>query len=169
MCIRDRYYTVEFLRSVHFGGNFDYAEVYDWLEDFKHLNTRELGVYRQASRFLERRHRSARSVKKTTTEPYHHTEDAVILKYYQPGMNADHRRWILEGCPGRSWDAIRRRARQLCNERIDEGVTDRSQLPHLRVTEDMLKRLRRAAALKAQAARREKKHESVSETDSSTD
>ena len=167
--LEHEYYTVEFLRSVHFGGNFDYDDVYAWLEDFKSLSKRELGVYRQASKFLERRHRPARATKKTTSEPYHHTEDEAIIKYYKPDMNADHRRWLLEGCPGRSWAAIQRRARFLCNNLIEEGITDRSELPHLRVTSDMLKRLRKASARKARETKKEKKHESVSETGPNTD
>ena len=168
--LEHEYYTVEFLRSVHFGGNFDYNVVYQWLEDFKNLNKRELGVYRQSSLFLERRHQPSRAVRRTTTQPYHQSEDSIIIKYYRPKMNADHRRWIMEGCPGRSWAAIRRRAGQLCDQLIEDGITDRSELPHLRISSSMLKKLRTASAVKARDARREKKeknHEPDIETNSS--
>ncbi len=155
--LEHEYYSLEFLKSVRFGGNFDYTEVYSWLEDFQHLTNRELGVYRQSSTYLERRHRAAATVPGGVTTPYHHDEDNVIMKYYHPDMGADERKWILEGCPGRTWDAIRRRARYLCYEMIDQGITDRSKLPHLRATTDMLKQLRKAVAKKSRESAKQTK------------
>jgi hypothetical protein len=58
-------------------------------------------------------------------------EDAVIKKYYHPGMTADQKYEMLQTCVGRTWKAIRLRAMLLRRKMITAGAYDLAVLPYL--------------------------------------
>ena len=71
-------------------------------------------------------------------------EDDIIIARYRPKMTDDEIAKLRRDLAGRTWPAISRRAKVLCHEMIDAGITDLSKLPHRRVTPKMKEHLREA-------------------------
>jgi hypothetical protein len=66
-------------------------------------------------------------------------EDAFICRNYRPKMTQETKDSIMNACPGHSWEVIGVRAKILCKNLIELGVTDLNQLPHVYATSRMKK------------------------------